>query len=48
MGQSYSSVGPSKIYGRQPLKNLKGYGLLKHLLVQDSVKEDIIIIFGKF
>ena len=20
---------PSKIYGRQPLKNLKGYGLLK-------------------
>ena len=21
--------GPSKIFGRQPLKNLKGYGLLK-------------------
>ena len=25
--------GPSKIFRRQPLKNLKGYGLVKHLLV---------------
>ena len=24
--------GPSKICGRQPLKNLKGYGLLEHLI----------------
>ena len=27
--QKYGSSGPSKICGRQPLKNLKGYGLLK-------------------
>ena len=26
--------GPSKIYGRQPLKNLKGYGLLKHTILR--------------
>ena len=24
--------GPSKICGRQPLKNLKGYGLLSHMM----------------
>ena len=24
--------GPGKIYGRQPFKNFKGYGLIKHLL----------------
>ena len=28
MGNVFKS-GPSKIFGRQPLKNLKGYGLLK-------------------
>ena len=29
MGQSIQECGPSKICGRQPLKNLKGYGLLR-------------------
>ena len=29
MGDKVFKNGPSKIYGRQPLKNLKGYGLLK-------------------
>ena len=26
------SNGPSQICGRQPLKNLKGYGLLEHII----------------
>ena len=29
--KSPSKNGPSKICGRQPLKNLKGYGLLDHI-----------------
>ena len=29
--------GPSKIWGRQPLKNLKWYGLLKQLLIMRQV-----------
>ena len=34
--------GPSKICERQPLKNLKGYGLLKHLcLVKYLIKYDL-------
>ena len=31
MGQVFK-IGPSKICGRQPLKNLKVYGLLKQII----------------
>ena len=33
--------GPSKICGRQPLKNLKGYGLLKQ-----TISEVVYVTFG--
>ena len=42
--------GPSKICGRQPLKNLKGYGLLKHVMLSFSIKfkKPFRACFGNF
>ena len=35
--------GPSKICGKQLLKNLKGYGLLKHHQ-KDSIKDEFNLV----
>ena len=40
--------GPSEIFGRQPLKNLKGYGLLKHKMSSTNFTWSIREYFDLF